>query len=179
MSRTFSVLFIICVVFVSLGEVRTNPEYLIRQWIDPEISENPNFLTVGRQLQLKEILSSYRKNFGGNSIPFEHFTDRIIADRSYSIDQGIVKKNVLRNCEAFPIIYAYLCGVLKRKDEVFVLVEGIELGKRDIPRKGYIPEDCKLGNKQPSNNCGLITSASTGRRRVACRPVTQTFNYII
>jgi hypothetical protein len=124
-----------------------NIEYLIRQWIDPDKSENPNFLTVGRQLQLKEILASYRKNFGGNSIPFEHFTDRIIADRSYQIDEGVVKKNVLRNCEAFPIIYSYLCGVLIRKDRTFVLAEGIELGERDIPRKGFIPEECKRRKK--------------------------------
>lgn len=124
-----------------------NIEYLIRQWIDPDKSENPNFLTAERQYQLKEILLSYRKNYGGNSIPFEHFTDRIIADRSYLIDQGIVKKNVLRNCEAFPVIYAYLCGILKRKEGFFVLIEGIELGERDIPRKGYIPEECKFWNK--------------------------------
>jgi len=121
-----------------------NIEYLIKLWIDPDGSANPKCLTVERQMQLKEILTSYRKDFGGNSIPFEHFTDRIIADCSYFIKERIFKTNHLRNNEAFPVIYAYLCGVLKRKDGAFVLDEKFELGKRDIPRQGYIPEDCKF-----------------------------------
>lgn len=128
---------------ISAMDYEKNVEYLIKQWIDPDGSANPKCLTVERQMQLKEILTSYRKNFGGNSIPFEHFTDRIIADRSYLIKEKIFKTNLLRNSEAFPVIYAYLCGVLKRKAGAFILDEKIELGKRDIPRRGYIPDDCK------------------------------------
>ena len=117
-----------------------NFKYLVRQWIDPDKPENPNSLTVDRQLQLIEILKSYRKNYGGYTIPIEHFTDRLVADISYFPSRKEYRKNHLRNNEAFPVVYAYLCNVLEKRTARLVLKKGIELGKADIPRNGYIPE---------------------------------------
>ena len=117
-----------------------NFKYLVRQWIDPDKPENPNSLTVDRQLQLIEILKSYRKNFGGDTIPIEHFTDRLVADSSYFPSRKEYKKNHLRNNEAFPVVYAYLCNVLEKRAAHLVLKKGIVIGEADIPRNGFIPD---------------------------------------
>ncbi len=47
----------------------------------------------------------------------------------------------LRNYEAFPVVYAYLCGVLVRNGDQLELKDGIELGEAPIPRNGYIPPE--------------------------------------
>lgn len=121
-------------------DYEANFKYLVTQWIDPDKPENPTSLTVDRQLQLIEILKSYRKNFGDDTIPIEHFTDRLVADSSYFPSLKEYKQNHLRNNEAFPVVYAFLCNAMEKRATHLVLKKGIELGKADIPRNGYIPE---------------------------------------
>ena len=118
-------------------DYEANFKYLVRQWLDPDKPENPNSLMVDRQLQLIEILKSYRKNYGGRIIPIEHFTDRLMEDSSYFPSLKEYKKNHLRNNEAFPVVYAFLCDVLEKQVAQLVLKKGIELGKVDIPRKSF------------------------------------------
>ena len=84
-------------------DYESNFSYLVKQWIDPYRPNNPKNLTVDRQKQLKEILNSYRRTYGGNTIPTEHFTDRLIGDNSYFPSTKKYSKNHLRNNEAFPV----------------------------------------------------------------------------
>ena len=125
-----------------------NLRELVKAWIDPNGSANPKRFTKHRQRQLGVILDSY----GGKSIPLEHFTNRLVNGVSYfnkgkcnlcgsNIKIELYKTNHLRNSEAFPVLYAYLCNVLIRDNKKFKLRENIVLGERDIPRNGYIPSE--------------------------------------
>jgi len=101
---------------------------LVKDWIDPDIRENPNKFMKKRQERLKTILDEY----DGKSIPIEHFTDKML------ISKG---KNCPRNRDAFPVVYAYLCNVLKRDKNLFTLREDINLTERNIPRNSFIPTE--------------------------------------
>ena len=126
-----------------------NFETLVGYWRDPEIKENPNKLTKARQMQLKDILDS----FGGDAVPLTHFSDRIMNGKIYVKPKTCSacghrpnqdkSSHSLKNFEAFPVVYAYLCGVLIRNGHQLELKDGIELGESDIQRNGYIPSELR------------------------------------
>lgn len=128
-------------------DYESNIDYLINLWISP--SENAEYLSVSTQKQLLLILESYN-----NRIPIKHFTNRLTTGQSYfkkgkcsicgnKIEQDLFKADYLLKTEAYPIIYSYLCNVLKRNNNSFVLNSEIELGRKKIYREGYIPSDLR------------------------------------
>jgi hypothetical protein len=130
-------------------DYENNFRELIKAWIDPDSDSNPKNFTIHRQKQLEVILESY----DGKSIPIEHFTNRLVNGVSYfkkgkcdlcggNIKTEYYKKHHLRNSEAFPVVYAYLCNILVRHNKEFKLRENIMLGQRNIPRdKKDIPTE--------------------------------------
>jgi len=87
-------------------------------WNDPNCSTSPNTFTVHRQIQLSKIFKSY----DGLKIPYNHFSDEIINDYQ--------KRNQL----VFPVVFAYICGILKTEDDGLIKPADLELGKEDLPR---------------------------------------------
>lgn len=87
-------------------------------WADPNSQNSPKKFTLHRQKQLAVIL----KKYGGKAIPLSHFTD------------DITDNPAKRNQYAFPVVFAYLCGILKIKGENLVMPEGLVLGKRAFDR---------------------------------------------
>ncbi len=129
-------------------DCQQNFENLVAEWINPEKEESPQNLTIHRQKQLKMVLDSY----GGMFVPIGHFTDRVVNGVSYfksgrcpvcggETKESVQKQHLLRNSEAFPVVYAYLCGLLVRDGDRLSLENGIELGKDDIPRHNHIPSE--------------------------------------
>jgi formyltetrahydrofolate synthetase len=73
-------------------------------------------LTVHRQRQLNEVLKMY----GGRKIPFSHFINEMLRNMS------------MRNVLAYPVVCAYLCGILIEENDMLLKPEGLELGVRDL-----------------------------------------------
>jgi hypothetical protein len=127
-----------------------NFEKLVKYcWSDPEKPESPDNLSIHRQEQLQNILDSY----GGNAVPLTHFTDHVVKGSIYVKPKACTacghrqskNENIhhLRNYAAFPVVYAYLCGVLVRNEHQLELKDGIELCESDIPRNSYIPPEVR------------------------------------
>jgi hypothetical protein len=74
--------------------------------------------TIHRQEQLAYIL----KQYGGEIIPFSHFTREIDMDPAK------------RNKYAFPVIFACICGILKIEGDHLKKPEGLVLGERIISK---------------------------------------------
>lgn len=119
-----------------------NFDTLVGYWDEAEKNESPNKLSIYRQKQLKNILDSY----GGKAIPIEHFTDRVMNGEilakskkcphcGHGPSENYHSHN-LTNFEAFPVVYAYLCGVLVRNEHQLELKDDIELGLSPIPCTG-------------------------------------------
>jgi hypothetical protein len=90
----------------------------IDSWINPQSATSPKVFTIHRQKQLLEVL----KKYDGISVPFSHFSDENINDP--------VKRNKL----IFPVIFAYICGILKIKNNKLIKPENLKLGERSIDR---------------------------------------------
>ncbi len=91
-------------------------------WSDPEKPESPDKLSIQRQKQLEEIL----KRYGGKAVPLSHFSDRKCPACGHPLEDVYVIHNPT-NYEIFPVVYAYLCGVLVRNEHQLELKDGIEL----------------------------------------------------
>ena len=100
--------------------MRDNFEKLAKRsdWTDPNSQNSPKRFSVKRQKQLLEILEQY----GGDRIPFHHFTDDIVKDAAK------------RNRFGFPVVFAYICGILKIDGDWLIMPEDLVLGKRDFDR---------------------------------------------
>ena len=60
--------------------------------------------------------------YDGEKIPFSHFTKELVRDP---------KK---RNRLAFPVVFAYICGILKIDGDGLVKPNDLALGEEDLPR---------------------------------------------
>jgi len=89
-----------------------------KDWADRNSPTSPKKFTVHRQRQLAELL----KKYGGRKIPFSHFT------------REIVDNPAKRNKYAFPIVFAYICGILRIEGDGLIKPEKLVLGKRDFSR---------------------------------------------
>ena len=76
-------------------------------------------LTIYRQDLLRDIF----KRYGNDKIPFSHFTIKG-TDGSSRV-----------NFEDYPVVRAYLCGVLKEVVDGLIKPDNLILGLRDLPPK--------------------------------------------
>jgi len=86
--------------------------------MDPSNQTSPQNFTVHRQRQLAKIF----KQYGENKIPFSHFT------------KEIVENPAKRNKYAFPVVFAYICGILRIEGNCLIKPKGLVLGERDFDR---------------------------------------------
>lgn len=125
----------------------SNLNQSINIWVNPK--DNPEYITITAQKQLIQILESYN-----GKIPIEHFTNRLIHGTSYfkkgkcslcggEHNHDIFIENYIRDLEAYPVVYSYLCNILERKNKYFTLKKGIELGVKNIHRRGFIPYEIR------------------------------------
>jgi len=89
-----------------------------KDWTDPNSPRSPKKFTLHRQRQLVEIL----KKYGGQKVPFSHFTKQIVNDPAK------------RNKSAFPVVFAYICGVLRIEGEGLTKPKELVLGERNFDR---------------------------------------------
>lgn len=85
-----------------------------RKWRDECIK-----LTIHRQEQLKEIYDLY----GGNKIPFSHFTSELSNNMA------------LRNRLVYPAVCAYICSILRKSDGGLIKPSGLQWGMRVLTNK--------------------------------------------
>jgi hypothetical protein len=95
--------------------MRENFEKLAKRkdWVDPDSPTSPKKFTVHRQKQLEKILKSY----GRQKIPFTHFSSEII------------KNHAKRNKYAFPVVFAFICGILKIEGTGLIKPKELVLGE--------------------------------------------------
>jgi len=74
--------------------------------------------TIHRQEQLADIF----KQYGGEKIPFTHFTREIDIDSSK------------RNKYVFPVVLAYNFSILKIEGDYLIKPKGLILGEKDFTR---------------------------------------------
>jgi hypothetical protein len=60
--------------------------------------------------------------YGGEKIPFTHFSDENIKDSAK------IHKYV------FPVVFAYICGILKIEDDFLLKPKALVLGKKNFDR---------------------------------------------
>lgn len=89
-----------------------------KDWTDPNSPTSPKKFTVHRQRQLAEIL----KHYGGRKIPFSHFAREVVDNPGK------------RNKYAFPVVFAYICGILRIEGDWLIKPEELVLGKRDFDK---------------------------------------------
>lgn len=90
-----------------------------KSWYDPNNSSSPQRFTIHRQKQLASILEVY----GGAKIPFTHFKKEFI------------RNPAKRNKYVFPVVFAYICGILKIEGNYLIKPKGLILGERHFSRK--------------------------------------------
>jgi len=89
-----------------------------KDWLDSNSPSSPKKFTVHRQKQLLDILNRYDER----KIPFTHFSNEIIKD------------SAKRNKYVFPIVFAYICGILKIEGDFLLKPKALVLGEKDFDR---------------------------------------------